>query len=466
MTVPAGSASSSTRGGLAATSLALALWCVLVTAAWRLGLDHRATWKLRAAPLAGFVDRQVTLATLAALVVGLATVAVLPRWAGQVRWRWLLVGTAMLAVAWGAVLGLSRPTSSLDRGLAHRHEYPAVVPFVDEMGVGEFVRTFTADEALRRYPIHVQGHPLGAALVFVGLDRVGLGGSSWAALSVVLLAATATPAVLLAVREVAGEVAARRLAPFLILSPAAIWVVASADGAFMAVGAWSVALLVLASSPERSARNAAGLSMLAGAVAGVGINLSYGLVLVPLIGAMVAVARRRPALVGWAALGGAGVVAAVAAGGFWWLDGLDATRVRYAAGIAAQRDRGYFTLLGNPAALAVALGPALAVAVARVRDRRLWLLGAGALGAVALANISGLSKAEVERIWLPFVPWITVLAAGLPALGAVVGARADGVEGSARAPADPVRWPPLAVGLLALQVVTAVAVESLVKTPW
>ena len=27
---------------------------------------------------------------------------------------------------------------------------------------------------------------------------------------------------------------------------------------------------------------------------------------------------------------------------------------------------------------------------------------------VVLADASGMSKAEVERIWLPFVPWLTI----------------------------------------------------------
>lgn len=44
----------------------------------------------------------------------------------------------------------------------------------------------------------------------------------------------------------------------------------------------------------------------------------------------------------------------------------------------------------------------------------MWLLPALSLVAVAGADVSGLSKAEVERIWLPFAPWVLVLAALLP----------------------------------------------------
>ena len=40
------------------------------------------------------------------------------------------------------------------------------------------------------------------------------------------------------------------------------------------------------------------------------------------------------------------------------------------------------------------------------RDRRAWLVVGAALVAVALADLSGMSKAEVERIWLPFAPFV------------------------------------------------------------
>ena len=37
-----------------------------------------------------------------------------------------------------------------------------------------------------------------------------------------------------------------------------------------------------------------------------------------------------------------------------------------------------------------------------------------ATAGLAVADLSGLSKGEVERIWLPFVPWLTVAAAAIP----------------------------------------------------
>jgi hypothetical protein len=50
-----------------------------------------------------------------------------------------------------------------------------------------------------------------------------------------------------------------------------------------------------------------------------------------------------------------------------------------------------------------------------VRERGLTLLVGGALGAALLANLSGMSKAEVERIWLPFAVWTIAAAGALPA---------------------------------------------------
>jgi hypothetical protein len=109
-------------------------------------------------------------------------------------------------------------------------------------------------------------------------------------------------------------------------------------------------------------------------------------------------------------LGGAGLIA-----GFWWIEGLQVTGNAYWSGVAGQRPAGYVTLLGNPAALALAAGPAVVVGLAHVlttADRRARLLPGAMLAAVIGANLSQMSRGEVERIWLPFVPWLALAAPG------------------------------------------------------
>jgi hypothetical protein len=63
------------------------------------------------------------------------------------------------------------------------------------------------------------------------------------------------------------------------------------------------------------------------------------------------------------------------------------------------------------------LGAGLGALTARARDRSLRVvtgLSGAALVSVVLATASQMSKAEVERIWLPFVPWLLLSCAALP----------------------------------------------------
>jgi hypothetical protein len=244
--------------------------------------------------------------------------------------------------------------------------------------------------------------------------------------------------VLIAAREVAGEAVARRAAPFLAMLPAAVfW--SSGDTVFLGVSAWAVALLVLATG--RRGRRSALLAAAGGVAGGAALFLSYGLVLLAAIPLAVAMRRRRTDVAAWAMLGAALVVTAFAAVGFGWLGGLAATRREYAESVARVRPYPYF-LAANLAAFAVALGPAVWVALTRLRGSALRLLVAPALVAVAVADLSGLSKGEVERIWLPFAPWI-----------AVATAAASAGSTSRR------RW-------LVTQVAFALALQLVVASPW
>jgi len=276
------------------------------------------------------------------------------------------------------------------------------------------------------------------------MNRVGLRGASPEAAVAIAAGASVVPAALVALRDVAGEPAARRAAPFVALLPAALWVATSADALFAGVSAWGVTLLVLATGRRggRGDLQAVGGGLLLAAAA----FLSYGLVLLWMVPIVVALHRRtlRPIVVGVGAAAAVGL--AFAGFGFRWTDGLAEAHRQYLHSAARARPQHYFWL-GNLGALAITLGPAIVVALGWLRDRRAWLLVAAGLAMVALADASGLSKGEVERIWLPFVPWIAVAACAL----------ALDVERAGR-------WWPRA--LLAGQVATALVVQSVVRSPW
>ena len=126
----------------------------------------------------------------------------------------------------------------------------------------------------------------------------------------------------------------------------------------------------------------------------------------------IAVGRRRPAAVAWAAAGVAVVLAAFLALRFNWFDGLAATREQYLAGVSRRRPYTEFLVI-SLAAFALAAGPAAVAGLGQLRDRGVWLLAGGTLLALAAADLSGMSKGETERIWLHLVPWLLVATAAL-----------------------------------------------------
>lgn len=266
------------------------------------------------------------------------------------------------------------------------------------------------------------------------LQRLGLGAPVWAAFLMVSVGASAVAAVLLTVRRLADEQAARAAAPYLVLAPAAVWMATSGDAFFTGVGAWAVAATVLATTC--AARR---WSVLAGALWAVALLSSYGLVLLAPVAVGVAVSRRRPDVL--AVTGATAVTMLVVVGtltGFWWHEGLQATRELYLAGFAATRSATVFVWL-NLAAVAIALGPVVVPAVRRARGP-VAMLALGAVAGIVVADLSQLSKAEVERIWLPWIPWILVATAALPL-------------------AQRRRW-------LTLQAGTAVVVQLALRSPW
>lgn len=385
-----------------------------------------------AAPFVGTWSAVIGWRLLPALIVAAAALAYGPRSADRLRWRALLAASAAGALVWSVALAWADGARSIAAPLATRYEYLAAVPSV--RSVGGFLRGFV--DAVPTYPTHVKSHPPGMVLLLSALDRLGLGGAGPATVVVLVGGALAGVAALVALRELAGELAARRAAPFVAMGPAAVFLATSSDALFAGVSAWGIALVVLATG--RVGRRSNALAGAGGLLLGATVFLSYGLALLLVVPAAVCAHRRRLDVAAVAVAVVAAVALAFAAGGFWWLDGLGAARAAYARGASTLRPYGYF-VVANLAVFAVVVGPATASALGRLRDRRVWLLVGATLLAVAAADVSGLSKGEVERIWLPFAPWVALACCA-------VGTRTR-------------PW-------LAANLATAVGLQVLLRSPW
>ncbi|WP_104183983.1 hypothetical protein [Mycobacterium avium] len=367
-----------------------------------------------------------------AVALAAAVVAWGPVLAQRLSWRALTLGSWAVAAGWAFALAM---IDGWQRGFAGRlttrDEYLWEVPRVTDIAAA--VRTFSSrivDYQPHSWTTHVSGHPPGALLTFVWLDRLGLHGGGWAGLLCLLAGSSAAAAVLIGVRTLADEPTARRAAPFVALAPTAIWVAVSADGYFAGVAAWGIALLAVA--VHRPVRFPALTAAGAGLLLGWGVFCNYGLMLMGLPAAAVLAAAPRPPRDGWtqwravlralgpAALAAIAVAVAFAVAGFYWFDGYTLVQQRYWQGIAKDRPFQYWSW-ANLACVVCAIGLGGVAGVGRVFDRAAIrrrsgfpLLLLAVLAAVACADLSMLSKAEVERIWLPFTIWLTAAAALLP----------------------------------------------------
>jgi hypothetical protein len=358
------------------------------------------------------------------LAIGCVLVGLrLQRQAANVPWRRLLIAGWLLNLSWMCSLTL---IDGLQQGwidvLLNPNEYLQDLPkIVDPVS---FLATFTdyiafpepAAGVSQVWTTHVAGHPPLATLIFWWLDRIGLGGGFWAGALCILVSSAASVALPTVLRELGAESAGVRIVPFVALFPGAVWMAVSADGLFAGVALAGLALVCIGGARGRLLASLAG-----GLLLGVTVFLSYGLVLFGLVVLLaLGLTIRRPGLrrglATWlvAVVGFVAVAVVHLALGFNWFTGLSELRIRYYQGIASQRPFSYF-VYANLAAWLVSCSPLLAVGIARSlgvlirgrlgawsQDRVVALLALSGVLAALVADLSALSKAETERIWLAF----------------------------------------------------------------
>ncbi|RFU43257.1 hypothetical protein DZF91_02075 [Actinomadura logoneensis] len=416
----------------------IGVWAALIVGAFVVGEVMRRAGAATEDALPPLHAKARLLTWQMALAVGYAAVAVavLPGVVRAIRWRLLLVVSWGMAVGWAVALSVSDGPKALARPLDAPTEYPAGLAAVGDHPL-RWLRTFTAE--LHAYPTHVRGHPPLPTLVFWALDAVGLHGTLWPALLIIGVGASAAVAIALTVRIVAGEQIARRALPFLVLSPLSLWIATSMDAFFLGVGAWGVAFLAMRRP------------LIGGVLLGALPFLSYGLLPLLALPSAVLWITRPPARF-WIlmTLGLAVIPTALTLGGFWWPDGVRATLDTYlVSGGSARRSYPYF-LVADVAVLGILTGPAVAsvlplllkrgiAARRKVREEPVFLLAAAALIAVLSLDVAGVTKGEVERIWLPFAAWLLPAASDLR---------------------------PPARGWLAAQAISALLVQALVLSEW
>jgi hypothetical protein len=435
---------STSRAAAVSATVAVVLVAAAIIVPRVTGEDVRVHWP----PLHANWDPRVGWLTVPAVVLGIALVLGLPRLVQTLSWRSTLLVTYAATWLWTMAVALTEGTDGLARTFERKGEYVYDAQRVDAVlpMLREFISRIPMD-AVDNWHTHVAGHPPGALLFFVLVDRLGVTDPFWIGVVVVTIGSSAAVAVILTLKVLASERLARAALPWIVLAPMVVYMGVNGDALFTAVAAWGLCLLAVAARRPRAVVSA-GLG--AGLVLGLCVFLSYGLVLLGILALAVLWLGRSWKPLPWA-VGAALVVTAVfAALGFAWWEAYPVLRERYYDGIASDRAYWYW-VWANVAAWTFTVGLAvwaafpraaaalrgaggrrgLALSEARAgevvdeverddaaespRDRSvLAVLALAALLTILVATLSGMSKAEVERIWMPFTIWVVALPLLLP----------------------------------------------------
>ncbi|GAB3659498.1 hypothetical protein [Glycomyces tarimensis] len=235
------------------------------------------------------------------------------------------------------------------------------------------------------------------------------GSQAGLAITVTALSCLAVPLTLVTVRSVCGPVAARAIAPVLILGPWAAWTTLGMDG--VAAAACSAVLAAGAVASERHVKgfDAFWGAAAAGVLLGVAALLSYGAAWFAVSLLCLYFVRRRP----WHIIATAGaalsVLALAATFGNSWPAGLADTYKASIGEIAAHPGQLWWLLL-MPGLVLAACGPAIVESVRRFGRGSAWPLMIGPLLALVLAPLSGANPERPEYGWVALCPWLVVAA--------------------------------------------------------
>jgi methylthioxylose transferase len=432
-------------GGAVALAIGAALlgWATI----WGRRVQTNPDVKLGAAPLVGQWKFRPSIGYLMPIGFALLVIVVIPRLFVRLQTRWVVLSTVGLAGSFTAALaGADGGVAMLDP-VVHRTEYWA---WLDKMPpVRQMLTNYDEYDFIVNFSTHIKGHPPGYMLLLKALAALGLGKPWIIALVSYVSAGLVAGSVLVVARRLGTAKFTRRAAPLLILAPYAVWMGTSADAVFSALVAVGAAGLAIAATSAQSSHRIT-FSVLAGLSIGAGLYSSWGTVTcAPILAGVLWCATRQQAaspsahpasfgerirraapIVAWASTGIGAVAVTMTALGYNWFAGMGLTRRLYWKGTAQFRPWKYF-LVGNMGALLFAIGivavVGLGVAGIGVGKQNRSEIGTSptdtqptnwlrwliicALTCVLAANFSQYSKGEVERIWLPFMPWLTLPAA-------------------------------------------------------
>lgn len=421
----------------------LARWLAVVSAGllltW-LAVESGARLGTASAPFLGRYRLEISpLSLVAPAVAGAVLFAAMRGRLETMPWWMLRIGSAVGLFAWAVSLALVDGIDGLTRSLTP----DSYLGDVNEVGDDplDYLRTFTSRSA--EHTTATRGHPPAPVLLLWALQRAGVTGHFGMALFVAAVGALAVPLVLSAVRDVSGEVAARRFAPVLILAPYAVWLAVSMDAVVLTIAA-AMTVSGLRATRHRGWR-AACWAILAGLLVGVAALFAYAAAWLGLSIVGIYFARRRAALNLFSGLGAVAPILLVSAAGFNWTDGLATAYADFAQHIEPDRSAVWWGMI-SICALLLAAGPPLYASLRKLRNTPGWPFLMGAASAIVFSVSTGLARGGVEHAWLPFFPWLTVAAIAPEEQGG-----------------DPVPSPLLLVAVGAL---TAIVIEAVLLTPW